>query len=252
MGIGNDVMDLAHRSCRARKPGDRLLRRILDPTEHAWLEDRLPGGPWSAPLWALWAAKEAAFKATSRKGLPAGVFSPTTWVCDLELTTVDSAVGPGSMSIRGTVRGPSLRNPVIVRGTSDGEHLHVIGWTGRETDEHPALETGVHRIPEGSELDALRARFTDDEWEGVHSTPSAIVRLEAREQLRTMMAEAAEGSLDPSAVEILTSPGPDGRGLPGRTPPSLRMNGRTVTEWDLSLSHHGRYVAWVLTRNRDA
>lgn len=252
MGIGNDVMDLGHRSCRAREPGDRLLGRILDPAEYAWLEQHQPGGPWSTPLWALWAAKEAAFKASSKKGASAGVFSPTTLVCELLLTSMGSPTGRGDViSIRGTVRGESLEAPVSVRGTSDGEHLHVIGWSVPDSGATARVEAGVERVPEGSDLESLRTRFTNAEWEGVHSTPSAIVRLEARERLRAMISEASGEPVDPAAIEILTAPGLNGSGLPGRTPPSLRIDGRTLTGWDVSLSHHGRYVAWALTQRRE-
>jgi hypothetical protein len=41
--------------------------------------------------------------------------------------------------------------------------------------------------------------------------------------------------------EILTS----GR-RPGRTPPVVEVDGVPLTGVDLSLSHHGRYVAWAL------
>jgi hypothetical protein len=109
------------------------------------------------------------------------------------------------------------------------------------------VEIGFETMPDGSKdepLDGLREHFTAVEWEGVHSLSSARVRLMARERLQIALA-AREGlglQQPPELpIEILTS-----GARPGRTPPRIRVAGKERPEFDLSLSHHGRFLAWVL------
>jgi hypothetical protein len=93
-----------------------------------------------------------------------------------------------------------------------------------------------------ADLESFRDRFSSVEWPGVHSVSTAAVRLIAREHIRRAL-ESASGSADlsQSTIEILTS-----RDRPGRTPPHIRVSGNDRSDLDLSLSHHGRYLAWAL------
>lgn len=61
--VGNDIVDLRHPGNRGKSKDDRFLSRVFTEQER----DRIAGA--ACPdrlLWALWAAKEAAFKVVSR------------------------------------------------------------------------------------------------------------------------------------------------------------------------------------------
>lgn len=88
--LGNDVVDLST-PCAVGRAGDlRFLERVLSPRERDLLS--LSVQP-DRDLWALWAAKEAAYKAWSRT-LPGLVFSPARFEVDPRAGLV---TGPGGV-----------------------------------------------------------------------------------------------------------------------------------------------------------
>ena len=223
--------------------------RVLDPEEREWLGSDDDRGAWMIRLWALWAAKETAFKVVSKLVGTADVFRHRGFVSALEL---EDAGCRGVVRIRGRVRGPEVPGEVTVEGSSDGEHVHLVGWgapTGAESGGRaPRLEAGLERgTDEAAELADYRARFSELEWQGIRTVHGAEVRLRARARLEAYLGpEDPSGSADrkgagPSPVEILTS-----GERPGRTPPRIRVRGVDRPDLDLSLSHHGRFVAWAL------
>jgi len=270
--IGNDVVDLRHPACRGRTPGDPFAARILADPERAWIDEAPDAASWSLRLWALWAAKETAFKALEKGPFPSRVFRPRSLVCDMLIESLEVlGLGGGAITrFSGRVvrkaaggeldgdSGDSGPIPVAVEGTSDGSWLHMIGWSGGQA-RPPAwrLDAGVEGSgppagPVGMEaLEAVRAAFSEEEWEGVHSIPSARARILARDRLAAALASAPRPEPGPARpthrgavgmdIEILTS-----GDRPGRTPPRIRIAGHERPDLDLSLSHHGRFVAWAL------
>jgi hypothetical protein len=267
--VGNDVVDLNHPSCRDRTPGDSLSDRILSDRERSWIEV-VSARPalWSGRLWALWASKETAFKAFCKSGSGHLVFRPRSLECRLHLEQeispretpetpirfhgwVEDIHGRDADTTGGNVQaGPTTR--VAVDGMTDGRWLHVTGIS-KSPDEATGhwLESGLDEIGEVLKEDratvpaSLRDRFTDDEWGSVHSVASAHVRLRVRRRLQELLVRASPGDLTRSNpapdVEILTS-----AHRPGRTPPRVRIDGVDRPDIDLSLSHHGRFVAWAI------
>jgi phosphopantetheinyl transferase (holo-ACP synthase) len=239
--IGNDVMDLMDPRCRDRVPGDRLIARILTADEQRTLERAPDLESWRLLLWAHWAAKEAAYKVHLKVVAAPGPFVPRTLAADLEVSPPDSA---GVSRVSGTVRAGDLRL-VSVSGSSDGRYLHVLGWSGPVAAPSGGhLETGLDEVALGAvDASALRDRFTAVEWEGVRSGPAAMVRLLARERVKAILERSGPDGLtnEPATVQIVTS-----RGTRGSTPPKIRAGDVEIPGWDVSLSHHGRYVAFAL------
>jgi phosphopantetheinyl transferase (holo-ACP synthase) len=248
--LGNDVVDLGHRACRDRHGDDRFLDRVLTPDERGWMEAAPERERRRVRLWSLWAAKETAFKVVSKVLGPPEVFRHRGFRGELEVVDARCA---GVVRIEGVVRGPEVPGEVVVQGSSDGEHVHLVGW-GIGHPSAPALESGLEGVwdREGA-LESYRPRFTELEWEGIHTVQAAEARLRARERLegwlRRLSREGAEdrpafpkpAGSGPSPVEIVTS-----GDRPGRTPPRVRVLGRDRPDLDVSLSHHGRFVAWAL------
>lgn len=220
--VGNDVVDTTHPRCAGKSADHRFLARILTPAEAETV--RSASDP-DRCLWLHWAAKEAAFKAATRVRGEPPVFEHAAFRVDLP---------EAGDAVEGSVRWEELvlpwrewQAPHAVGG------IHVVCWA-EGPDGPPDLHGGTEAIPDGDRIP--RNRFTERERRAVHSPPSGWARLRARAHL----AELA--GVDEDVLEIVTADGP-----PGRVPPAVLMRGEP-TGWSVSLSHHGRLVAWALAR----
>lgn len=265
--VGVDVLDrrdpslgVAHR--------ERFLRRVLSPDERRRL--RAAADP-ELELWLRWAGKEAAFKVVA--GAPGG--APVFAHARFEVS-FDGPDGPAPPTgPRGfTVRCPG--GPVPGRVSWTEERIVAVAWeeAAAPTEEAPppALASGHARLRGGEAAapgegggertgpeegggdgsgpeaggdvpprrgpEAYRARFSEREWAGIHSEASAVVRLRAREAAARLLGVPEE------RVEIVTR----GEAV-GRSPPVLLLDGEPAPA-TVSLSHHGRFVAWALLPRR--
>ena len=192
MSLGNDVVDLADPEARLDGLHPRFAERVFTPAEREALE---ASGDRHVLHWALWAAKESAYKAL-RRVEPRTIFAPRAFEVDLP--------GPprGEASAAGRVRhgGHSLALQVSLRGGA----LHAMAW-----DLSGPLATtircavGAAGSEPGADAQGLAARGIADAL-----------------------------GLDPGEVRIV-----------GRPPAAAR--GERPLDLVISLSHHGRYVAFA-------
>jgi hypothetical protein len=83
-------------------------------------------------------------------------------------------------------------------------------------------------------VEELRGRFTERELDAVYSLQSAAVRLGARADLARAL------DVEERRLEIVCDPGPT-----SQRPPRVMLDGARARA-DVSLSHDGRWIAWVL------
>jgi len=197
VSIGNDVVDLMDPETRLRGLHPRWTERVFCPAERAALE----ASPSRHRLhWALWAAKESAYKARKRLQAQA-VFSPREY--EVELSPLP-ATGAGGVAVgwvlhRGAVFALDVR--------LDGACVHAVATS----------EAGARVL---SKVQSVRGE------------PGLAVR---------RLAAAGIGSalgVDPAGLRIV-----------GR-PPVARCRDRRI-EVGVSLSHHGRFVAFACTLTDD-
>ncbi len=225
--IGNDVVDLTSAIARRLEASPRFRARILSPGEASWLDSDEGSSPPGIRLWSVWAAKETGFKVASKCLDAPPPFLFQEFETRLSITPGEEA----RIRISGDVRTPS--GPVRLEGWADADRLHLVGWS---PEGQPGYRSGVEVAPGPDRaLESWREHFTAEEWEGIHSPPSAAVRIAVRNAL------AREEGIAPRSIEILTS-----GSRRGRTPPRVRVEGRERPELDLSISHHGRFVAWAV------
>jgi len=232
--LGNDVVDLRHPRCRARPEDDRLPLRILTEAERGWREAAPEEEGRLRRLWALWAAKETAFKAVSKAAGQPPVFRHKEFVASIREWLDDDV-----FHFSGIVHWRGHR--CHIEGMATAEFLHMVGWIGIVPDrDHargaesspPLLEVGI----EGSGTEPA-----EEEGSGLSGRVRRLACRRLASHLRRLgMGDDAGVNGHAPSIHIGSS-GNGGR----RRPPGVWVNDRPLHGVDLSISHHGRYVAWV-------
>lgn len=229
--VGNDVVDLGDPRCGGKAEDRRFVARVFADDEAAAI--RGASQP-DRTLWLHWAAKEAAYKAVSKL-----LGSPPVFQHRAFRVRLASGGEEGGAAPAGSVRYRNAELPFD--GEAAPDWIHLVAWHVTAGEEVAPIRRCVRALPAGEGDNgeawraALRDRFTREEWSSVHSRASALVRIMAKGELAETL------GADEGALEIVCPPGPA-----GRRPPSLRIRGRPWAG-DLSLSHHGRLVAWAYT-----
>lgn len=240
--VGNDVVDLHHPRCRGKAEDRRFLERVLAAPER---EAVLAAGDAHRSLWLCWAAKEAAFKVAWKlrgrrpafahprfqaQRVPQVPACPPGCACQQEITLAVSHEGL-LLSVRATLTHVYVH--AVAAAAGDGElpaaELPVHGEVTRVTPD----ELAAWRSPA-----ALARHFSPPERATVHTPEAALVRIRAREAIARHLGIRTE------RVRIVRA---DEAGSAG--PPAVEVDGEPVPV-DVSLSHHGGFVAWAFWAGR--
>ena len=232
--LGNDIVDLTDPRHSGKSGDVRFLRRVYSPREQD--EIRSSENPDLA-LWIRWAAKEAAFKSVSKSlGAPPTFIHPTFQVSVFHPEAPNDQAGENvdpPMTRFGEIHYESLVLPLRVE--VHGSALHAVTWASKGPDEVPPFSWGSRLLEEmgSSWRSAVRHHFSAREWNCVSHQASAQARLAARRSLAIVLGVEEED------LEIGCGPG-----APGRRIPKVFLKGRDLPV-DLTLSHHGRLLAWA-------
>jgi len=230
--VGNDIVDLEEPRTEGRATDDRFVGRVFDAEEQAAI--RAAHDP-DVELWARWAAKEAGFKVISKL-----IGGPPPFVHRAFKVEWAEAGEPtrGDVLRVGSVRYQEHEARVTVARCSGSVHAVGFGGSGGAPDGvdlRPRVELLEESdAPWSGSLEELRARFTARELDAVYSRQSAAVRLGARADLAKAL------HVDEGRLEIVCDPGPT-----SQRPPRVMLDGARAHA-DVSLSHDGRWIAWVL------
>jgi phosphopantetheine--protein transferase-like protein len=235
LALGNDIVDLRDPRCQGKVSDRRFLRRVFSPSETS----RIQGAPDpDRALWAHWGAKEAAFKVVSRLLGAPPPFEHARFHVELDFGESSPSIPP--LLLRGSVRYQDI--PIHCSCQCQESWIHVVAWHGgdlRRDALPPPIVTGFASLgdsdpgPPEEWTSRLRSRFSDEEWDCVHSRASAVARLEARSALAHLLAVTEE------RLRIVCGPG-----MPGRRMPLVSLDGQEAGV-RLSLSHHGALAAWA-------
>jgi hypothetical protein len=192
VSVGNDVVDLDDPETRLAGLHPRWRERVFTEVER----EALQASPARLRLhWALWAAKESAFKARKRLE-PETVFSPRQFEVELShLPATGDAVATGRVVHGRDVFGLEVR--------LEGASVHAVATSGSEASSRVLWQVGES-----------------------HGDPGAAVRRLAADAVGSAL------GLDPDDLRVV-----------GRPPvASFREAGGEI---GVSLSHHGRFVAFA-------
>ena len=204
--IGNDVVDLTDPGNIGKNRNNPFLQRIFTNAEREYIA---AAAEPDVMLWALWAAKEAAYKVASKTDLLA-VFTP-------RLFAVNLFPGDHGQIRSGMVYSP--HGPVVIRVTVAPDHLHCIGATPL-----PGILDHV--------LWDIERLSTSEE--GCDQDPSMAVRRLAGRRLAELLHVTA-ADIDIRRFHDIDKWGP----------PTPCLDGQPVP-FDLSLSHDGAFVAYAM------
>ena len=220
--VGNDIVDLGDPEARGKSRDRRFASRVLNETEHAsyYASVGCDLSAGDALLWRLWSAKESAYKALQK------AFGASPTPRSLEVVGDVSGLGSGAGEV--AWRAHSVR----VRWSSEAEYIHCVAWLSPNAvrDGSASVTARIARVEEPR---MRAARLTASETISANNQASAAARLLAKDLIRERKSSA---SLD--TLEILRQPASN-----GWAPPEICAGGRPLPDWDLSLSHHGRFAA---------
>ena len=231
--VGNDVVDLAEERQSHKSSTTQFLKRVFTPAEQTLLSNS------SHPelvLWIFWAAKETAFKIMSKLNGIQGFSHKEYEVCDLALGNIEAAGG----EVRLKVAAEHGEVPVAVQW--NGVCLHAVGGVLREDNEARAYECCWGQRDFGNptqeilrEFETGQSALSLEEKKSIQSPESAWVRFYVKKDIEK------KTNSDYKDLQIIR-PLKQGRMQP---PTLLRQNQRAPM--DLSISHHGAFVAWVFS-----
>ena len=215
-GVGNDVVDLKESDNRGKSGDDRFLGRVFTVEERELIAQA------AAPdtlLWALWAAKEAAYKAVSGGESGSARLSlcsiPRRYPVHLDRESV------AGMNVAATGADGGLAGRVITPGGELALRITV-------TDDY------VHALVAGTDADFAGIIQRVDRMDEVGNPGDASAFVRGR-----LLAEISR-RLDCSIDEITFRNDPSLSGAP-----RLFFRDRPLAA-DISLSHDGRFTAFAI------
>ena len=251
--LGNDIVDLADLRHAGKAGNERFLRRVCSEREQ---EDVLSSEDPDRALWIRWAGKEAAFKTVSKAlGTPPIFIHSHFEVTVLEPTWVESTRARShrvSQEKGGENPGDSSDPPVTRFGEVKyldfllplrielvGTALHAVTWLTSSPVDIPPFSWGSTQMSKNDQnwKEVLEPEFSPTEWACISHQASALARIAARRSMASTLNLAEED------LEIGCGPG-----KPGRRIPLVLFRGREIPV-DLSLSHHGRLLAWAFLKH---
>ena len=212
LAVGNDVVDLHHPDSRQKSSDRRFVQRVFLPEEQYLIyTDPDP----DSCLWMFWAAKETTYKILTKE-IPSVSSSPLKYRTEQLCETVLPYHGN---SRRFTCLVTTPWGSALITIYIEHEYLHAFGSRGK-----------------GETLGGMHLRvFRLDVGCGKNDqTDSVIVRNVLRNYLGRCW------NISPAAITVRREKNERGSG-----PPYVYVNGEKAPA-DLSLSHHGRYGAFVL------
>ncbi len=208
--IGNDVVDLGDRETRAGAQHPRFDARVFAPCERRALES----GEFGEGLrWILWAAKESAFK-VARRDDPTTGFAPSRFVVELD------------RDLQGRVRHRGRDYPVQVSVTRDA--VHAVATRSQAVGVRAACRfraAGVSGVAEGAAPGRAAREFAASEIARLLAVSASHLRFGRRGRIPELQPSgSARSELDSARLASLE-----------------RFLGRLA----VSISHHGRFVAYA-------
>jgi hypothetical protein len=246
--LGNDVVDLLDVDARPETFRRRFDERVFSAEERLALvedaEDASAARRSHALRWAHWAAKEAAYKLI-RQVDPTFVFSPGRLVACFEpmphRPTDRASASRSTFERRGRLEvvggSAPLAAPLSLRSFEGEDFVHVVALPADGDWNAVAMAVEAGPPPSGA------ASFVAESEAAAGVRPAAAPGAERVAEAGRASAAVRRLALQSLARELEVDVARLAIGRRGRIP-TVELDGRTLPV-SLSLSHHGRFVAFA-------
>jgi phosphopantetheinyl transferase (holo-ACP synthase) len=224
--VGNDIIDLNLPAVINKANDLQFVQRICSPQEIELLTTTQDRG---LQLWYMWTAKESAYK-IAKKYCSATIFSPRQFT----VSSIPSVIQPNT-NASGSVSYQRMHIPV--RWQQRSTYIHCVGVWPEQTAAFNEIIIGVEDLSTTPRV--TEERLSEEERESVYSPvcvrarTGRLISQRVRELAKRLLAE--HGLND---VEIIRHRVGNRWG-----PPQIWRDRRMLKECDLSLSHHGQFIA---------
>ena len=203
--VGNDIVDLNEEHGSLKHQDHRFLTRVFTPQEKAFIQNS------SRPeisLWMLWAAKEASFKIVSK------LDASTVFAHQLFQVTLTESRNIASVSYK--------RYRINVSFIIEKDFIHAVAnWVEKKDScNHSQLFSSQHYL----EKEQLEEKKSESKWVRHYLKAQLSKSLNINADQIEIRRESREGK--PAPVEVY-------------------LNECKRADVDISLSHHGSWVAWA-------
>lgn len=216
--VGNDIVDLTNPDISLKHESERFINRVLDKSEIDFLKG---SNDPKETLWLLWSGKEAGYKVL-KKIYPKISFSHSKFIVTLGESLKDGFLR-GSLVYNGNI--------ISLRWTQTKDWVHCVAVLKKEEKYFDVLEYDVKHL---DQVSLSTKGFCFKELVSVHSCESVGVRNLAKELLKKNMLEDAKIIRFPLQKKF--------------SPPELYLSEIPLKNWDLSLSHDGKYVSCAVSK----
>jgi len=211
--IGNDVVALHLDQSKDKSKDQRFLNRVFAGEEIKQIQgSKNP----DKMLWSLWAAKEAAYKIVKKLN-PKTVFSHKKFEVDYESKAV---------------RFEGIIIPVV--WVQNEDYVHCFGCHADYDFNFDLIETQVLKIEDPFFDGCDEAFFSKDERLSIKSKESLYARFLAKQMLQK------QGYTKIEIIRKKTGSSYD--------PPMVFQSKKQIEDIDVSLSHHGEWIAVVIVK----
>lgn len=223
--VGNDIVDLKFSGCIDQHKNDRFIARVFTANEK---EKISTSSHPNLLLWMMWAAKETAYKIISKIKDPP-VFSHKQFITNINKITFSK----DKVTAAGQVQYEDYSVALKFKGTED--YIHAKGFFPKKAakEEDYLVRSTVKQLNSSSrKITKWQNYFSIKELKTIHNEESKWVRLHAKKEI------AKKLDLEQSRIQII-------RPIKGnKTQPPIVLLDNKKSEIDISLSHHGRWLAW--------
>lgn len=227
--LGNDIVDLKQAGVRGKRQHSRFVARVFTKAEQTFIQDSPEP---DLTLWALWAAKESAYKLISKITSPP-VFSHRRFAAVLQ-DGIQVKTGDATFSMLINFEDQVMlieiqitRDYILAKGQ----------FAGGGAPADYVVISGVEQITAAEEAEwpdelLLKNKFSAAERESIHHAAAARARILCKQAI------AGKIGFDISRLQIIRPV----RG--GKSQPPYLLQDDQRCDIDISLSHHGQRVAW--------
>lgn len=223
--LGNDLVDLSSPRIKLKHLNARFLQRVFTKEEQASILANNDNN--STILWAIWAAKEAAYKAC-KKLLPDLIFSHNKFAVELNTLANLKTKNFDNNNIYGFLLYKNLLINLNWQYNTNFVHCTAIILNNNSCFNN--WEKINYNIFENIEntptVDEMKPYFTERELATIFSETSLKTRFFAKKLLKTHGLNAN--------IEILRY---------HNQPPMLYLGNQQLTNYELSFSHDGNFIA---------